>query len=68
MAASRTDIGVNGNKILSLLQTFHSSTNPVRIVEVDTRAGTVNSRVYAPATDTDYDDYSTVTTGLDFDR
>lgn len=68
MAASRTDIGVNGNKILSLLQTFHSSTNPVRIVEVDTRAGTVNSRVYAPATDTDYDDYSTATTGLDFDR
>lgn len=65
-SASRTDVGVNGNKILSLLQHFHSTTNPVRLVEIDTAAGTVTSRVYAPFTDTSYPDYSTSTSGLTF--
>ncbi len=65
-AASRTDTGVAGNKVLSLLQTFHSPTNPVRLVEIDTAAGTVDSRVYAPASDTDYPNYDTYTSGLRF--
>lgn len=65
-SASRTDVGVNGNKILSLLQHFHSSTNPVRLVEIDTAAGMVTSRVYAPYTDTSYPNFSTSTSGMTF--
>lgn len=66
-ADARTDVGVNGNRILSLLQTYHSPTsNPVRLVEIDTAVGTVTSRVYAPLTDTDYPEHVTSTSGLDF--
>lgn len=64
--AVRTDVGRAGNTVVSLLQAFHSVTNPVRLVEIDTAAGTVTSRVYAPETDTDYPQYSTKTTGMDF--
>lgn len=67
-AAARTDTGVNGNKIVSLLQTYHSSSNPVRLVEIDTAAETVVSRVYAPYTRTDYPSARTSTTGMDFGR
>ena len=35
-AAVRTDTGINGNKVVSFLQAFHSTTNPVRLVEIDT--------------------------------
>ena len=62
-SAVRTDTGVQGNKIVSLLQTFHSPTNPTRLVEIDTAGGSMTSKVYAPATDTDYPSYSTSTTG-----
>lgn len=49
--ASRVDTGVNGNKILSLLQTYHSrTTNPVRLVAFDPSVGTISHRVYAPFT------------------
>lgn len=49
--ASRVDTGVNGNKILSLLQCFHSeTTNPVRIVKFDVAKGSVTTSVYAPYT------------------
>ena len=65
-AAVRTDTGVTGNKVVSFLQTFHSTTNPVRLVEIDTATGTVTSRVYAPQTDTSYPEYSTSTSGMDF--
>lgn len=67
-AADRTDTGVNGNKILSFMQTYHSATNPVRLVEIDTAAGAVSSRVYAPYTSTTYPGDSTATTGLNFIR
>lgn len=65
-SAARTDTGQNGNKIVSLLQTFHSTTNPVRLVEVETAQGTITSRVYAPYTDTSYSGYSTSASGLSF--
>lgn len=65
-AASRTDTGANGNKILSLLQTYHSATNPVRLVEIDTAAGSVSSRVYAPLTRTDFSSDTTSTAGMSF--
>lgn len=65
-ADARTDVGVNGNKILSLLQTYHSSTNPVRLVEIDTAVGTVTSKVYAPYTKMEYPQHVTSTSGLRF--
>jgi hypothetical protein len=68
IASVRTDVGVNGNKVLSLLQTFHSTTNPVRILEIDTAAGTATSTVYAPQSDTHYPAYRTATDGMSFVR
>ncbi len=65
-AASRLDTGANGNRIASFLQTFHSSTNPVRIVEIDTAANSLTTWVYAPSSDTDYPQYDRVVTGLEF--
>ena len=65
-AAVRTDTGVNGNKVLSFLQAFHSTTNPVRLVEINTGTGTVTSRVYAPQVDKSYPEYSTSTSGMVF--
>ena len=65
-AAVRTDTGDAGNRIVSFLQAFHSTTNPVRLVEVNTATGTVTSRVYAPATNTSYPAYTTSTTGMRF--
>lgn len=65
-ATARTDTGNAGNKILSFLQAFHNTTNPVRLVEIDTAADTVTSRIYAPYTNTSYPEYSTSTTGMDF--
>ncbi|MEH0109653.1 metallophosphoesterase [Tersicoccus sp. MR15.9] len=48
-AAYRTDTGVHGNRITSMLGTFHSNTtNPVRIVEINTATGTATTRVYGP--------------------
>lgn len=67
-STSRTDVGIKGNKLVSLLQHFHSSTNPVRLVEIDTAAGTITSRVYAPYTNTSYPSYDTATNGLTFVR
>ena len=65
-AAARTDVGQAGNTVVSFLQAFHSTTNPVRLVEVDTAAGTVTSRVYAPEIDMEYPQYATSTSGLSF--
>lgn len=49
----REDTGVNGNKIYQFLNCFHDgTTNPTRIVEIDTAANTLNTRVYAPFNDT----------------
>lgn len=65
-AASREDVGANGNKIASFLQTFHSSTNPVRVVEIDTADDSLTTYVHAPATGLDYPQYDKVVTGLNF--
>jgi hypothetical protein len=65
-SAVRTDTGTAGNKIVSLLQCFHSQTNPVRIVKIDTAAGSVTSSVYAPQTKTSYPEFATSTSGITF--
>lgn len=61
----REDIGKNGNKIASyLLNGPTDNTNPVRLVEVDTSAGTLTAKVYSPATNTTR--LPTTTTGMSF--
>lgn len=66
--ASRVDTGVNGNKILSLLQCYHSrTTNPVRLLTISPSAGTVTHRVYAPYTDETLAEQVTVD-GFKFER
>ncbi|MFC3299011.1 Uncharacterised protein [Arthrobacter agilis] len=63
--ATREDVGVHGNKIFSYLGAFHSDeTNPVRILEIDTVAGTVRSTVHAPSLDTTWKQYDHASTGL----
>jgi hypothetical protein len=47
----RVDKGANGNDIYEFLQCYHDSrTNPVRLLTIDTQAGTIKSRVYCPFT------------------
>ena len=66
-AGLRVDTGVHGNKIISYNQTFHSNTtNPVRLIEVDTSKGTVTSKVYGPATNQIFDAYTTSHTGMTY--
>lgn len=65
-AGHRTDVGVHGNRIVSFLQAMHSSTNPVRIVEVDTAADDVSSWIYAPQNGAGYPQYDVVEGDLDF--
>ncbi|WFE53497.1 carbohydrate-binding domain-containing protein [Micromonospora sp. WMMD1155] len=65
VAANRVDTGVNGNKIYSFLQTFHSNTtNPVRLVEVDTAANSLRTWIYAPYTNQSFTEYDRSFTGL----
>ena len=49
-SAMRTDKGVKGNIIVSMLQCFHSmTTNPVRIVSVHADTGTLYTSIYSPS-------------------
>ena len=69
MTASRTDTGKNGNKIYSFLQTLHdNSTNPVRLVEVDTKANTVKTWIYSPFTNQSYPSWDQQVTGISWVR
>lgn len=66
-SAVREDYGEHGNKIVSVLGCFHSSTsNPVRLLEVDAEEGTVRGRVYSPTDDAYWSDYDFEITDLDF--
>ena len=66
-AGLRVDTGVHRNKIISYNQTFHSNTtNPVRLVEVDTSKGTVTSKVHGPATGEIFRAYTTSHTGMKY--
>ena len=48
-SCSRTDTGKNGNKIVSLLNCFHSNTsNPIRFLTFDTAANTLSTYIYGP--------------------
>lgn len=68
-AAAREDTGVNGNRIFSYLGAFHSNvTNPVRILEIDTRAGTLKSAIHAPSLGAIWTQYDRSTSGLEVIR
>lgn len=46
----RTDTGKAGNTIYSFLSTYHSNVdNPVRLLTIDTKKGTMTTHVYAPS-------------------
>jgi hypothetical protein len=47
----REDVGVNGNTIHQFLYNRIDGVNPVRVVEIDTDARTLDSYVYSPVTD-----------------
>lgn len=47
-AAHRSDVGANGNKVISMVGTLHESNfNPTRLVTIDVNAGTVEARITA---------------------
>ncbi len=47
----REDVGVNGNAIHQFLYNRLDGINPVRVVQIDTEAGTLDTHVYSPVTD-----------------
>jgi hypothetical protein len=57
---------VHGNKIASFLQSFHATTNPVRLVEIDTAANSARTWIYAPQTNQSYPEYDRVVNGLNY--
>lgn len=67
-SAARADTGVNGNKIISYLQCFHSrTTNPVRLLTINVAKGTITDSIYAPYTGQTLS-ASTTKTGFNFTR
>lgn len=68
-AGNRVDTGKNGNKIYSFLTAIHSNTtNPIRLFEVDTKAGTLETRIYAPHDDQSWPTYNQTVSGIDWVR
>lgn len=67
-AASRVDTGLNGNKIVSFLETLHAPKpgNPVRIVEIDTAANSLSTLIYSPANNVEYPQYSRSESGMNY--
>ncbi|WP_043428931.1 metallophosphoesterase [Cystobacter fuscus] len=58
-SAYRKTTGIQGNEIHQILTTYHdSSTNPTRLIEVDTAANTFSTRVYSPYTNAEKQDGS----------
>lgn len=63
----REDTGKYGNKIYSFLTAIHSSkSNPIRLFTIDTKADTIDTRVYAPWTNETWDAATEKITGVDW--
>jgi hypothetical protein len=63
--AVRSDADSAGNKVVSILSDWHSTTtNHVRFVEIDTVHGTLRTDVHAPFTSTDFPADTTTVTGM----
>ncbi|GAA1839268.1 metallophosphoesterase [Microlunatus capsulatus] len=64
---ARVDTGAKGNKVYSFLTTMHDrDTNPTRVVTIDTKARTLKTSVYAPATKKTWSAYTETLKGLTF--
>lgn len=58
-SAVRTDIGRGGNKIVSVLGSYHSNNyNPVRLLQIDVKGGILKSQVYTPINGGQWSQYS----------
>lgn len=58
----RTDKGDNGNTIYEFVQCYHdNATNPVRLFEIDSKAGSIKTWVYCPSISKEKDDKSSFT-------
>jgi hypothetical protein len=65
IAGHRTDVRPDGSKVVSVLGTFHSNrTNPTQLMTVDTAAGTVSTRFYAPWDGATWPQYARSVSGL----
>lgn len=65
----RVDTGVKGNKIYSMLLGMHSNTtNPLRVVKIDTSTGTLSTTVSAPYTRQSYPEFSYTWQGVSWVR
>ena len=66
----RVDQGVHGNAVHQFMQTYHDGkSNPVRLFTIDTKTGTIKSRVYCPSIGKDKDDGSAMEiTGVEWVR
>jgi calcineurin-like phosphoesterase family protein len=68
-SAARVDQGRRGNTVYSFLQTFHDrTTNPLRLVTVDTQRNTLTTQVYAPFTDQGWPAWATTATDVTWVR
>ncbi len=57
-SAVHVDYGEAGNKVAMILGCFHSNeANPVRILEIDTKNGTIRGKVHIPLTESTWDQY-----------
>lgn len=66
-AAHRVDVGAHGNTVHSFLTTFHSkTTNPVRLVEVNTKKNTLDTWIEAPYTGEVLEEHSVSLTEMDW--
>lgn len=66
-SAVGTSKGVNGNKIVNILGCFHANNqNPVRILEIDVKNGTISGTLKSPIDNTNYSQYNFTQSGLDF--
>ena len=66
-AATRTDRGVNGNTIYSFLTCMHDrNANPVRLIGVDTEAGTISTTIRVPWTGGELSQYAATFRGVTF--
>jgi hypothetical protein len=66
----RVDKGENGNNIYQILQDYQGQDaggGYIRLIEIDTKAGTVNGKMYSPFYNITKDDYSKISlTGVQF--
>ncbi|SAK42953.1 hypothetical protein AWB82_00491 [Caballeronia glebae] len=67
--AARLVVPAGGNNAVAYLQAFHSATtNPVRIVEIDTDANTATSFIAAPYTNETWDQYWSLDSNMKYVR